>query len=153
MVKTLTLVLAVAVLVTGCGRVAESRFNPLNWFGRDEPVRTAAPGSAVDQDPRPLVAQVSSVSIERTPEGAILRAVGLPPTQGFWDPALLYDETRSAPGLLVYQFRLAQPETQQRTVNEASREVTTALFLSEQTLAGVREIQVLGVTGSRAVRR
>ncbi len=153
MVKTLTLALAVAVLVTGCGRVAESRFNPFNWFGRDEPVQTAAPGSLVERDPRPLVTEVSSVTIERTPEGAILRAVGLPPTQGYWDPALLYDETRSSPGRLVYQFRLAQPETRQRTATEASREVTTALFLSGQTLAGVREIQVLGVSGSRAVRR
>ena len=153
MAKTFTLVLAVTVLLTGCGRLSESRFNPFNWFGRDEPVETVIPGSELERDPRPMVEQVSSLTLEKTPGGAILRAVGLPPTQGYWDAALLLDETRSVDGRLVYQFRLQRPGTQQRTATEPSREVLTAVFLTDQTLAGVREIQVLGVTGSRAVRR
>lgn len=153
MVKSLTLALAVAVLLAGCGRLAESRINPFNWFGRDRPVETTAPQSALERDTRPLVAQVSSVTIERAPGGAILRATGLPPTQGFWDPGLLLDESRSSPGLLVYQFRLERPVTRQRTSTETSREVVTAVFLTDQNLASVREIQVLGAAGSRAVRR
>lgn len=153
MTKTLTVAIAVMVLLTGCGRLTESRLNPFNWFERDRQVESRIPASEIERDPRPLVDQVLSVTIERTPGGGILRASGLPPTQGHWDPALLLDQTRSNGGVLVYQFRLQRPGTDQRVSTPQSREVVVAEFLTDQVLAGVREIQILGVTGSRSIRR
>ncbi len=141
--------MALVVLVAGCSRIAESRFNPFNWFGQDEEISVVAP--TVIEDPRPLVAQVTSVSIEQTPGGAILRAVGLPPRQGYWSPALI--ENSRGDGVVSYQFRLAQPLEPTRVSTQQSREVVVGIFLSDLALAGVREIRVLGAQSSRAVRR
>ncbi len=146
-------VLLILVLATaaGCGRIAESRFNPFNWFGRDRAVDQLVPAAQIDIDPRPLVSQVQSVSIERAPGGAVLRAVGLPPTQGYWAAALLPDN--SQPGVLIFQFRLQPPREPTRVSTPRSREVVVAEFLTDQELQGVREIRVLGAQSSRAVRR
>ncbi|OZA08094.1 MAG: hypothetical protein B7Y02_12980, partial [Rhodobacterales bacterium 17-64-5] len=82
-VLTVTLCLA----LVGCGAVRESRLNPFNWFKRSEArdlVQTEAPG-----DPRPLVAEVLTMVVEPIPGGAIVRATGLPPTQGWWQAELI----------------------------------------------------------------
>ncbi len=145
------LLIMVLATAAGCGRIAESRLNPFNWFGGDREIQTTAPEVRVAVDPRPLVDQVVSVSIEQAPGGAILRAIGLPPTQGHWGAALVPDNAR--PGILVYQFRLVPPPTRTRVSTPQSRQVIVAAFVSDQTLAGIREIQVLGAQSSRAVRR
>ena len=145
------LLIMVLATAAGCGRIADSRLNPFNWFGRDRAIETTAPEVRVAVDPRPLVDQVVSVSIEQAPGGAILRAMGLPPTQGHWGAALVRSD--SQPGVLVYQFRLVPPRTRTRVSTPQSRQVIVAAFLTDQTLAGVREVQVLGARSSRAVRR
>lgn len=145
------IILGLAALpVAGCGRIRESRFNPFNWFGRDRNT-TVVVGERADIDPRPLVDQVLSMSVEQAQGGAIIRATGLPPTQGYWDAELL-DDSRTA-GVLTYQFRLQRPLTPQRTSTTWSREVEVATFVTDQELQGIREIQVLGARASRAARR
>ncbi|MEM9975308.1 MAG: hypothetical protein AAF771_14110 [Pseudomonadota bacterium] len=143
------LILALVVL-SGCARVAESRLNPFNWFGRGDAEVTVTRVEVIE-DPRPLVAEVSGVSIDRVPGGAILRAVGLPPTQGYFAGALVAEA--AGPGILSYTFRAVPPDEASRVSTVPSREVVVALFLSDQTLAGVRQIQVVGATNARAVRR
>lgn len=142
---------AIVALASGCGRFAESRFNPFNWFGGDEETEVREVEVATVRDPRPLVAEVSRISIEPAPGGAILRAVGLPATQGHYDGALI--EAPTAPGALAFQFRLMPPPVATRVSTVRSREVVVALFLSDQTLQGVREIRVFGAGNGRAIRR
>ncbi len=155
MVRRLVLAGLVAMSVASCARISESRMNPFNWFGGDQSSPETLPVAevAVAHDPRVVVDAVVAVRIERTPGGAILMATGLPPSQGYYDAALVPDAERSAPGRLVYQFR-AQPPVQPGPVSTPrSRELRAALFLTDQDLAGVREVQVLGAQASRSVRR
>lgn len=147
--RQIVIVIALLGVLGGCSRISESRLNPFNWFGRDRAVEVQAVD--VVTDPRPLVAQVINVSIERAPGGAILRAVGLPPRQGYWAPELI--ETGRANGVVAFHFRLAEPPAPTRVSTQVSREVVVATFLTDQDLAGVREIQVIGSQASRAVRR
>lgn len=106
-------VLALTLTLSACAAVRESRFNPLNWFGQSE-ARAArsvpADAYAPVPDPRPLVDQVIAMAVEPIPGGAILRATGLPPTQGFWDAELVQVEgTEAAPidaDVLVFDFRI-----------------------------------------------
>ncbi len=141
--------------VSSCARLSESRLNPFNWFGGDQSSPETLPVAdvAVESDTRPVVDAVVELRIERTPGGAILMATGLPPTQGYYDAALLPDAERSAPGRLVYQFRVQPPLRPGPVSTPRSREVRAALFLTDQDLAGVREVQVLGAQASRSVRR
>ncbi len=153
MIGRLILALTLLGVLAGCARVAESRFNPFNWFGRSQEVQTVAPGE-IPQDPRPLVDQVTELVIERVPGGAIVRARGLPQTQGYYDGALV-SETRNAPvdGVLTYQFRVVPPAEPQRVSTPRSREIVVARFLSDQALQGVRSIRVEAASNARAARR
>lgn len=152
MIWRLVAIVAILGIVGGCARISASPLNPFNWFGRDRQVTEVVVRPAVETDPRPLVDQVLAVRVERAAGGAILHATGLPPRQGYHDAGLLV-EVDAGPGVLSYQFRLAPPLTPTRVSTQASREVEVATFLSDQTLAGVREIRVLGARSSRAVRR
>lgn len=144
----------VTFLLAGCG-FGESRLNPFNWFRSSPEEETLAPFQiVVVEDRRPLVAEVTSLEIDRTPGGAILRATGLPPTQGWFDAGLV-DETGGEPidGVLSYSFRASPPPDQQRVSTERSRELVVARFISDITLAQVRVIQVTGAQNSRIARR
>lgn len=138
-------------VLSACGGFRDSRLNPLNWFGRSAPAEqvqvTAAP-----TDPRALVAQVLTMVVEPYPGGAIVRATGLPPTQGYWDAELVarpLDEN----GVLVLDFRVFPPINGAGVVNQQSREVTVAYNLSDIKLQGIAEIVVQGADNARSSRR
>ena len=138
-------------LLQACG-FGQSRLNPLNWFGRSAPANTVAVQPTAPSDPRPLVAQVLTMTIEPFPGGALVRATGLPPTQGFWDAelvALPVDEN----GTLVLDFRIFPPIARAGVVNQPSREVTVAYNLSDIKLDGISQIIVQGASNARASRR
>ena len=151
--QVLTLGIA-AFALAGCG-FGQSRLNPLNWFGGDEESETVADVAIPDDaDRRPLMPVISSLTLERTPGGVIVRATGLPPVQGWHDAALVSD-TRGRPegGVLTFAFRARPPLTPTRVSTEQSREVVVARFVSDITLAGTREIRVVGAVNTRSVRR
>ncbi|MFV0333999.1 MAG: hypothetical protein ACK5JR_08020 [Tropicimonas sp.] len=152
----------VAVLVlTGC----QSRFNPTNWgwgwFGNDRSEPTLAPrdGYPSDIDPRPLVAQVTSMQVDRASGGAIVTAVGLPATQGYWAADLVSTYKTEAgriaakDGVLQLEFLVVPPRERRRSGTTVSREISAGIFISEQSLAGVREIRVVGQNNQRSSRR
>lgn len=151
----LRLIIAVIALtaLSACGGLRESRFNPLNWFGRSQPVaqvNAAEIGTAADS--RPLVEQVLSMQVEAFPGGAIVRATGLPPTQGYWDAelvALPVDEK----GVLVLEFHIFPPIEPKSVINQQSREITVATSLSNIKLDGITQIVVQGAANARASRR
>jgi hypothetical protein len=142
--------------LAGCGGLRDSKLNPLNWFGRSQPKAETltVDGSAAPIDNRANVTQVTSLAVEAIPEGAIVRASGLPPTQGFWDAALVAEnDGYPVDGVLTYRFVVAEPPGPRRSGTPQSREVTAADYLSTIDLAQITEIVVLGSENSRSTRR
>ena len=146
MVRT-TVALCLALAATGCG-LAQSRLNPFTWFGKRETVvvdgrRPVTEGAVlILEDPRPLVDQVTSVSVERAAGGAIVKAEGVPIRQGSYNVDLV-PENGGVPqdGTLVLSFR-AIPDLVQPQGTVRSRAVFGGAFLTDGDLAGVRAIRV-----------
>lgn len=157
----LVLPLALSVALAGCGGWKESRVNPRNWFGKSEQVQTLEPKTGylkAKADHRPLVADVSTLEIKRTPTGAIVSVTGLPPTQGWWGAALEADDDgRPVDGVITYRFVIAPPEpgspAAQRVMNAGSRTVTAAAFINNTRLADTHKIVVIGAQNERSISR
>lgn len=150
--RDMILGMAALIALAGCGQVAESRFNPFNWFGQAEPEETTFLPT-VQSDPRPRIAQVTSLRIEPTPTGAIIRATGLPPTQGWYDAALVPETDEPVNGEMVYVFRAIPPLDAERTSTVQSRELSVARALSAQDLAATRSVRVVGSNNVLVARR
>lgn len=157
----LPLLLCTTLAVTACSRVTESRFNPLNWFGRSEvvaPQETArteqslVPETGIVQivDSRGLVGSVVSLSIDRTPDGAIIRATGTTTAPGGFNAQLV--PTAVENGVLNLAFRVQSPGGNAGSRVEP-RQITAAYLISNAELAGVRGIQVQGATNALVSRR
>lgn len=141
------IVLCLSLALAGCA----SRWNPWNWFGNSEPV-AATELPAAPQDPRDLVAAVLSMTVEPVQSGAIVRATGRTPTQG-WFKADLVPQPVTPDGILVLEFRIKAPLERTDVNTPRSREVTAALHLSNVKLREVRQIMVQGAQDARAVSR
>jgi len=152
MTRTILAILAISLTVSACGRIRDSRINPFNWFGRDRTETVAVTDEALLRDPRPFVAEVLSLKIEPTPEGAIIRAVGLPTLQGYWNAELVEIE-RDDPSTLTYEFRVTPPPFQTRQSTQRSREIIVAKEVSTNRLNKIRTITVIGQSNRRAVKR
>ena len=150
MTGRIVILLALVATIAACGRVAESRFNPLNWFGRSEAVTTNTANPY--QDPRPLVSHVSALRLEKVPGGAIIRATGVAERQGYYDGELVQIDS-GEPGVLAFQFRVAPPFGQTRAGPQRSRELIVGLFVSDQALEGVRAVSVSAANNALAARR
>jgi hypothetical protein len=144
-------ILTLCLVLAGCGGLRDSKLNPFNWFGKSQPRETIVlqekPG-----DPRPLVADVLSMTVEPMPGGAIVRATGQTATQGWWKAELVplpVDEN----GTLVYEFRLLPPLTRTDVNTPQSRQVTVGIYVSDYKLEGLRDIVVQGASNARAARR
>lgn len=143
----------VSLVLAGCG---ESRFNPFNWFRGGVEVETFEPIDIVeDVEGRPLVAEISSLVVEPTPGGAIVRAVGLPPTQGWWDADLVNVDPDGDPvdGVMTYTFRARPPLDPARVSTPQSREISAAVTIPSVTLARVSQVRVTAETNARVARR
>jgi hypothetical protein len=150
MTRSLTVALAALLTLSACGAVRDSRINPFNWFGRSEPVETV---TLIEKaDPRPLIGDVLSMSVEPYSGGAIVRATGRTDTQGWWDAELVEAKTDD-PGKLVLEFRLLPPIVATDVNTPRSREVTVAKTLSPGRLEYISSITVQGATNARATRR
>ncbi len=142
-----TLVIALA----SCGAMKDSKLNPLNWFKRSE-ARGMVDVTADAADPRPLVETVLDLVVEPIPGGAIVRARGLPPTQGWWDAELVLKPSED-PGQLVYEFRIMQPPEAHDVNVPRSRELDVAIYVSDVKLEFVNEVIVQGATNARSAHR
>lgn len=147
------LLLTAALGLASCGAVRNSKLNPLNWFGKSQEVAVAVqPTEDSDAKGRSLIQTVLSMQVEPYKGGAIIRATGLPPTQGWWQADLVprpLDEN----GVLVLEFRVFPPVKPWPQGTQPSREITVALALSDIKLDGVREIVVQGAENARSSRR
>ncbi len=141
----------VALSLAGCATVTKSKLNPFNWFSRSEP-REAITLTADKAETRALAQQVTDMEVLPYSAGAIIRATGVMPTQGWWNAELVprpLDEN----GVLVYDFRVFPPLTDTPAGTPQTREITVAVSISPQKLDGVREIVVQGETNARSSRR
>ncbi len=144
-------VLGLALALGGCGAIRQSKLNPFNWFRKSEPRETIVlPGAA--SDPRGLVETVLSMSVEPIPGGAVVRARGVTPTQGWWNAELVGRDV-GEDGVLVYEFRLLPPTGATDVNTQASREIDVAIYISDVKLQNVREIVVQGATNARSAQR
>lgn len=151
--------LMATVALAGC----QSRLNPAHWswFERSASEPTLAPkeGYPSDVDPRPRVSQVVSMQVDRTQGGAIVTAVGLPPTQAYWEAALIPTykgdggKVAAKDGVIQLEFLAVPPFQHRREGTRISRELSAGIFLSDQSLEGVREIRVVGQNNQRSSRR
>jgi hypothetical protein len=148
--KPLITALCATLALGACSSIGSSRLNPFNWFGGDEETVAVAPDQT-PTDKRLLVSQVTEMQIEKMPGGVIIRATGLPPTQGYWDAELVARPVED--GVAIYDFRIFPPITQQIASTTQSREVTVGAFLSNIKLEGVRQITVQGAANARTSRR
>jgi len=167
--KTIGFLLVSSLLVISCGRVADSRLNPFTWFGRAE--RVEAPTEEIN----PLIPQsresiferrgeeeyagtpvlsVNDLVIERVSGGAIIRVLGTAQTQGAFEARLTPENEDETPveGVLTYRLEAIQPEGF-RQGPARSREINIARFRTDQNLAGVRTIRVVGQSNALQVRR
>ncbi|MFN0114392.1 MAG: hypothetical protein ACKVPY_06925 [Paracoccaceae bacterium] len=147
------LLIAAAVALSSCGMIRDSKLNPRNWFKGSRAEATVS-AEAVPGDPRPLVAEVTELTVSRMPGGAIVTASGLPPTQGWWDAELVPVTGEEAEeGVMAYRFLLAEPPGPRRVSTPQSREVTAGAFLSDIKLDGIGKIVVMGAGNSRSTSR
>jgi hypothetical protein len=154
--RALLLGMVSTAALAGCGRIGESKLNPRNWFRRSRRNRVTLSPEALAEaaDGRGVVDQVISATIEPVHGGAILRATGLPPVQGFFDGELVPVVVDGGdPSVLVYVFRIAGPWGEGQVSTQVSREVIVAKFLSLNTLEGVREIRIEGERNSQILNR
>lgn len=156
--RALPVLLIAALSVSGCARLAESRFNPVNWFAGsttdpDAPLRPLVPagGGTLVVDGRQPVAEVLSVGLDRTPDGAILRATGLAATQGWFNAQLVLVSVEG--GTATYAFRAEPPRGFEPEGSATSRRITAAADLDLADLAGIRSFRVTGAANSRSVGR
>lgn len=156
MTKPLLAALAMVLALGACGSMRESRFNPMNWFGRDS-VETLVPagGWGTGTDRRALVPVVTELEVIPTTGGALVRASGVTATQGWWDVELRpVNDERPLDGALIYEFVVAAPRGGQGAIStEASRTVTAGVKISTTRLQGVRRIVVRGAQNARTVTR
>ena len=166
--KSLGILLVSSIALTSCGRVSESRFNPLNWFGRAEKVEVDAEevnpliprkrDSIFDRGPEvypgTAVLTINDVKIERVSGGAIIRVLGTAQTQGAFEVRLTPENDEELPvdGVLTYRLEAIQPAGY-RQGPERSRAINIARFRTTQDLTGVRTIRIVGETNAMQVRR
>lgn len=147
MLRPLPILLIAALALSGCARLSQSRLNPANWFGPSRPA-AAAPVAVAAPDTRLPVAQVTEMAVEPTESGAIIRATGVMPGQG-WHDARLVRMTGEA-GVLTYEFRAEPPPA---GIGAGMQAITAARSLTAGDLAGVSRIRVLGQENAREARR
>jgi len=153
--KPLIAAICAGLALGGCDSFGSSGFglsslNPFNWFGSSQETALVLP-SEKPADLRLLVASVTSLTLERMQGGVIVRATGLPPTQGFWDAQLVARPVEG--GKIIYDFRVFPPISVAPVSTPQSREVTVAAFLSDIKLANISQITVQGESNARSTRR
>ncbi|MEO1239453.1 MAG: hypothetical protein AAFW64_07310 [Pseudomonadota bacterium] len=138
--------------LAGCGGIGSSAINPLNWFGgQEEDVSVLPDNVEVVRDRRPVISEITRLSVETVPGGAIVHARGLVPAPGWFAADLVPDPSRSEPGVATFAFRAAPPVVTSGGSGSA-RVITAATFLSNGDLAGVREVRVYSTSNIRAAR-
>ena len=161
--KSLTVLLILTMTLGACA----SRFNPLNWFGRGQPVAAQEDSNTLIPRRRGIlerrtkfyegtpVGTIQELVVERVPGGAIVRATTVAPKHGTYDVQLtpVHPDEKPVDGVLTYKFEGLQPRSSLPPGSDYSRQITAARALTDQQLEGVRSIQVVGAHNAMIARR
>lgn len=144
------------IVLTGCSG-GLSGLNPMNMFKSSEDVEMLTPLEARRRstDPRPMMDQVTTLEIEPSSGGALIRASGIAPTTGFYGGDLL-EVNGGVPvgGILTFRFVAAPPPANRPvTPGGQTQEVVVAKFVSDQVLSQTTEILVIAERNARAAKR
>lgn len=164
---TATLLIAMLSLSACGGRFSDSGLNPFGWFGDTGPSRdTLEPdeGYAAAGDRRPALAAVTGASWQPLNEGRLLVVTGMAPTKGYWDAELIAVTPAPAGRLPLdpegtLHLRLVawppNPEdaSARMPASPVSDEITTAITLSNTTLARLRRVTITGAGNTLTISR
>ncbi|MEO0676666.1 MAG: hypothetical protein AAFZ02_03825 [Pseudomonadota bacterium] len=155
MARLICLMVATALLLGGCARISESRFNPLNIFRSEEEravidpadIRPLVPPDRVVQtvEARPLVSQLAELEVTPTIGGVIVRASGTASASGAFSAQLTTRAVSS--DVIELDFRAFQG------TGPGGGRVTAARFFSDEELGSARTISVRSATNSLSRRR
>jgi len=170
--KTVSLLLVTSLGLSACG-FGQSRLNPVNWFGRSqsvpvaqaaEPTNPLIPRSnglfarrgadEVTYEGKPFD-QITNLTVERVPGGALIRATGLAARQGIYAVQLTPANEDEEPegGVLTYRLEGIRSTRATPVGTTPTREVIAGRKVTDQQLRGVRSIRVEGIQNARVVRR
>ncbi|MFC6638346.1 hypothetical protein GV827_00295 [Sulfitobacter sp. JBTF-M27] len=170
--KTIPLLLAASLALGACATVRDSRINPFNWFGQSRSEQLEQPQSTNPLIPkrggffasrraeqeiyvgRPFE-QVTDLTIERVPGGAIIRATGLAARQGIYAVQLTpaNEQEEAVDGVLTYRLEGIRPTRPTPVGTKPTREVIAGRRVTDQQLQGVRQIRVEGQLNAQVARR
>lgn len=165
--KTLILPLLVLTLAAGCGRLGDSasRLNPFGSSGSTRGVATLAPdGGYRAAEARPSIARITGASWQPLNEGRLLVVTGIAPTKGYWRAALVADtpdptgRLRPGPDGVLHLRMVAEPpppgtQAAATPASAATDTITTAVTLSNATLAGLRQVVISGAGNTVTLNR
>ena len=159
--------LACAMLVlAGCGRMGDSNWNPMRWFGGSSQPQTLAPEGGYPtqvDDGRVLLAQVTSAKWDPLYEGRLLTVTGLAASKGWWNVALVTEVPMPSGRIRpdengVLRLRLVGkpplPDTfaAANPPNPASDPITAALTIPNTVLPSLRQVVVSGAGNAITLR-
>lgn len=166
----LTLLVISTLTLSACGGWRDSGVNPSNWFGKS---RSQPAPQASAANPNPLIPErtsvfrkdkretyegtlldeVTSLTIERTSTGAIIRVTGKSRMQGAYDIRLTSQtEGKPVDGVLTFSLKALQPQDQGLGSN-AGRTVRVGRYISSEVLLQTKSIRVVAERNVRSTRR
>jgi hypothetical protein len=147
---------AVFLTLTGCGHIGDSRINPVNWFGSSISAQldtNGQPPNLIPNNRRPLVIDnrtmvqsIISLNIDRTPTGAIVAAVGITQTQGYFNAELVSNNITN--GVLNLEFRAQSPKVLEVPGTMQSRTINAAFFINQADLQTISSVRVTTVSNA-----
>jgi len=155
------LLLTATLALSAC----QSRWNPANWWDTDGAAAAADVNPLIpeqtedgrsffttqeEQDYRGLpINKVTSVEVHRVTEGRLIVAIGVSSVHGTSDVRLILPETGALDGGVLTLELLGRPPLEPVVGgSDQTREVTTAVVLTDQEMAGVRTVRVKALTNS-----
>lgn len=157
----LTLPLLISALIlSGCGRLGDSGWNPLSWRGAPATPETLAPEGGYRQavDPRPAVPQLLAAQWQPLVDGRLLVVEGFAPVKGYHSAALVRAQSRPGDpldpdpdGVLRLRFVAVPPPADAPRLPAApvTDPITVALPFSFLQLSRLSAIEITG--GDRIV--
>ena len=154
------LVLCATISLTGCVRVMDSRLNPLNWSDQS----TSAPLSGTTDRPplvpinretriidnRSSIQKVTSIAVEKLPNGAIVRATGVTRIQGQFNAQLIPISNEF--GILTLLFLIEEIAGTEKS-SVSSHQITVARILKFAELENIHTIRIQSATNQQSKSR
>jgi len=165
--KSILSLLTAGLLLSACGSVRDSALNPFNWFGRSrsEPVAEGPVNPLIpkrrgvfSRSPEPeysgaLVDTIAELHVERVAGGAIIHVKGIAASQGSHDVRLVEDEDDDKPDTLTYTLKSLRSPYRELVGPPRGREIVAAQSVTDNELAGIRTIRVIGLRNARSTSR